>query len=180
MNRQTIEAEILDAQHSSNAVDPSISWDSMSTRTPAEIAMAAEEAEGRSLDAAAVSMIRVEVVRGLLDDFLTGWIDGRHSAAMIGKRVLAFAKYCDHRAVSEMTLEEIGELTGESKARTSKRILKECNERIEAVGGKSRARHQQSDEERAAQAERQKGNRCHRGGKKYDARLKNMQRFMEK
>ena len=168
-NRQTIEAEVMDFQHQRAPEAPHVDWDSLRAATPSEILEEIEEGGG-AMRQSDIDQVRAETFNKLMDNVLGPFMAGDTRLATIGKQVLKFAKYVDHRAVEHLSLGDIAELSGETKARVSARIKEGCNDLVESAGGKSRAKWQQGKDRIEVQRKALRGNRCQKGGKKLMSR----------
>lgn len=163
-NGKTIEAEVMDHQFAHEGNAPDLGWAAHDHNKgrPDKVIME-EEDRVRELDRAEVDRVRSETMMKLFDTVLIDW--GRKpNPADVGKKVLAMAKFCGHRAVDGWSLGEIAEASGETKAALSARIRRTCNKPIEAAGGTAQARFQQGPDQRAVSANAQKGN-SNRAGK---------------
>jgi hypothetical protein len=148
------EAEVLDMIHRDRGDSDGLGWvGHADPKRPDEEAMAAEESAPLDVDGE-----RRATLWKIFDHVLADW-HRRPDAADVGRRVLAMAKFCGHPSVERWSLGELAKACGETKAATSARVKRVCNEPIERAGGIAQARWQQGVDQRAKSAEVQKGNR---------------------
>lgn len=158
----TNQDEIVDRMARAELDGNTLAWAAHEgSKTPDEIIMEAERAaaleEQREFIQEMSNEIRSQVVTTLLAYLLKDF-HKRPSAIDVGKRVIAMAKFIDHRAIRDHSASALARACGETPGAMTDRITKECNELVAAMGGKARARFQQSDAQKSVSAAAQKGN----------------------
>ena len=158
MKRQTIEAEVLDRQLSTHSATETLAWQALdSPRQPDEIAIEHEEGAPDSARRA-VDGHRRETLMAVLSYVLRDF-ERNGSAMDVGRRVIAIAKFIEHRALGGWSATELAKACGETPASMSDRVRRECNQIIETMGGVAQARWQQGPAQRQVSAAAQLGNR---------------------
>lgn len=137
-----------------------LGWESHQAQlSPLEELMQLEEGgETRVMDQREIDAIRRETLGGMLDYFLREFGTRQSDPAVIGRRVVALAKFLSHGVIGRMSASELARACDETPASMSDRIYRECNALIELRGGHGQAKWQQGPQQRAVSAEVQRGN----------------------
>ena len=115
--------------------------------------------------AAAAGLGRGDVLKRMLQFF---YADGQHPGAVV-RRVFAVAKAIDPDLLGHMTLEDVGEMLGETKAAQSWRVKKIFSGYQKQAGARGfKASFQKSEDACVAMSRAQRGNK-NRSGKRKNA-----------
>lgn len=154
MKRHTIEAEILDRQLATHSAPDVLGWSSLEgPAQPDQLLMDSEEPDPRTL----TDSTRGEALMAILSYFLRDF-ERSGSALDVGRRVVAMAKFVEHRALGGWSATELAKACQETPAAMSDRVRRECNRIVAAVGGVAQARWQQGPAQRQVSAQAQRGN----------------------
>lgn len=166
MDKNTIEAEVMDHQFYWGGNAPDLGWsahDQDYCRPDHAVMDMEEEVDYDDLPTGAAERFRSQGVMRFLD-LVTEDFARDNDPAAVGRKVLSYAKWLGHQSVDSWSLAELAIAGMETKAAVSARIRKTCNEPIEAMDGIAQARFQQGPDQRAVSAAAQMGNK-NRAGK---------------